>query len=460
LLAVGLAVAVIALLPLPWAAAIIIGTLVAMLTLVRPQFGVLLLVPAVPFGSLRQTTVGVINVGLAEAMLGLVLAAWLMKVLDRQRLTRLIWPPLTIPVMAFIGILLLSSLGSSSLKHSIKELIKWVEVLVLYVLVANEMRGRWSRGLVFVLLGTGAAVALHGIYQFIFQVGPEGFVLFDRFMRAHGTFEQPNPYAGYLVLVLPVAVGLLVAGIARLGGRVRWSWLLWAGGCGFLMVVALIMSWSRGAWLGFAAAVAAIGLAAIARSGRVVVLGTVATLLVAYLLLVSGSIQLPTSILQRFADFLPYLGLADVRGMEVTDANFAVLERMAHWQAAISMWTEHPWLGVGIGNYATVYAKYALPQWPLALGHAHNYYLNMAGEAGALGLVAYLTLGAAVFSTVWHATRQYSGWWWGTALGVLGVAVHLAVHSLFDNLYVHAMYLNLAILLGVIAANAQAERHV
>jgi O-antigen ligase len=220
------------------------------------------------------------------------------------------------------------------------------------------------------------------------------------------------------------------------------------------------MSWSRGAWLGFAAAMAVIALAAIARSGRVVVLGTGIALLVACLLLVSGLTRLPTSIVQRFADFWPYLGLADVRGMEVTDANFAVLERMAHWQAAIAMWTEHPWLGVGIGNYASTYAEYALPQWPLALGHAHNYYLNIAAEAGALGLVAYLTLWGAIFITVWRATRRYSGWWWGTALGVLGVVVHLAVHNLFDNLYVHAMYLNLAILLGVIAANAQDERLV
>jgi hypothetical protein len=149
-----------------------------------------------------------------------------------------------------------------------------------------------------------------------------------------------------------------------------------------------------------------------------------------------------------------------VRGLEVTDANFAVLERMAHWQAAITMWTEHPWLGVGIGNYATAYPRYALPLWPLALGHAHNYYLNIAAEAGILGLAAYLFLLGTVLVTVWRAARRYFGWWWGVALGVLGVVVHLAVHSLFDNLYVHGMYLNLGILLGVIATNAKHERLV
>jgi len=153
---------------------------------------------------------------------------------------------------------------------------------------------------------------------------------------------------------------------------------------------------------------------------------------------------------QRFSDFGPYLGLTDVRGVEVTDANFAVLERVAHWQAAVGMWTDRPWLGVGIGNYEPVYERYALPLWPLPLGHAHNYYLNIAAEAGVVGLAAYLLLWAAALLGAWQASRQARGWAWGVALGILGVLVHLSVHNAFDNLYVHTIYLHLAILLGIV----------
>jgi O-antigen ligase len=142
-----------------------------------------------------------------------------------------------------------------------------------------------------------------------------------------------------------------------------------------------------------------------------------------------------------------------VRGVEVTDANFAVLERVAHWQAALAMWTDHPWLGVGIGNYEVAYAAYALPQWPLPLGHAHNYYLNIAAEAGLLGLASYLILWGSALIRAWRATRRASGWYWGIALGVLGVLVHLSVHNVFDNLFVHGMYLHVAILLGMSTTN-------
>jgi O-antigen ligase len=216
------------------------------------------------------------------------------------------------------------------------------------------------------------------------------------------------------------------------------------------MSAALIMSWSRGAWLGAVAALLVMALAVVVRSGRAVVLGVVfAVLLVSLFFFAGGGKLVPATIVQRFSDFLPYLGVTDVRGAEITDANFAVLERMAHWQAALSMWTDHPWLGVGIGNYEAAYPRYALPLWPLPLGHAHNYYLNIAAEAGFLGLAAYLFLWGAALVRSWLATRKARGWYWGVALGVLGVLVHLSVHNLVDNLYVHSMYLQLAMLLGL-----------
>jgi O-antigen ligase len=425
--------------------------------MVRPQFGVLLVVLAVPFGSLRQVRLGVMNVGVIEVLVTLVLAAWLMRMLVRRKYV-IKWPPLTLPLMLFIIVLCLSSLGSMSLQHSIKELVKWAEVLALYVLVANEMTGRWRRALAFVLLGTGALVALHGIYQFLFQVGPVEFVLFGRFMRAYGTFEQPNPYGGYLGLTLPLAVGLVIAAIVPMGRRIPSRWLVWAGGSGALMAIALVMSWSRGAWLGIAAGIGVMLVAVVARSGRAAVLGVVFAVLMAYMLLAGGLSLIPPSIVQRFSDFVPYLGVADVRGVEVTDANFAVLERMAHWQSAIGMWADRPWLGVGIGNYEVAYGRYSLPLWPLPLGHAHNYYLNIGAEAGIMGLIAYLVLWGAALLQSWKAARHARDWNWGVALGVLGVIVHLSVHNVFDNLYVHGMYLHVAILLGLVAFGNGAMR--
>lgn len=441
-----------------------LGALLGLAIVLEPRLGLLLLVVTVPFGSLRQVQVGVVNVGAGEAVLGLTLASWLMRLAVEQRhepaWRRRAWPSLALPLALLLGVMLLSVLGTFSLQHSVKELVKWTEVLIVYVMVAVGLDARWRGRLVLAMLLAGSLAAAQGIYQFLFRMGPEGFVLFDRFMRAYGTFEQPNPYGGYLGLTLPLALGLLAAVALDRGAWRRGSRLLLAAvaaGSAVLMLAALIMSWSRGAWLGFAAAVLAIGVALVVRSGRGAVLVVVLVAIVAYAVLAGGLASVPPAVVQRLDDFLPYLGVMDVRGVEVTDANFSVLERMAHWQAAWAMWTDRPWLGVGIGNYEPIYARYALPLWDLPLGHAHNYYLNIAAEAGLAGLLAYLLLWAAALRLAWRAARRRVGWEWGVALGVLGAIVHLSVHNVFDNLYVHGMYLLVAMLLGLISSGQGKE---
>jgi putative inorganic carbon (HCO3(-)) transporter len=459
LLAGGLALAV---LPLPLAGLSVLGSIVVVATLVRPEVGLYLLVFAVPFGSVREISLGGMTVGAAEALIGLVLAAWLARMVARRRVASIL-PPLVLPLLFFVGAALLSLPGALSLKYALKEIIKWTEVLALYVFAANVLDRRRARTLVVVIVLSGAAAALQGWYQFFARSGPEGFVLFGRFMRAYGTFEQPNPYAGYLGLIAPLALSLALGSgqvgkwasgqvgkwaSGRVGGRGLGELSVYVyGGIFGIMTLAMAMSWSRGAWIGFAAAVAVVS---VVRSRRAAaVFATVVA--VGALILILGSFQLlPDVLTQRVTDFIPYIRPFDVREVEVTDANFAVVERMAHWQAGWRMWTEHPWRGVGIGNYEPIYPAYYIPPWKEPLGHAHNYYLNVAAETGLVGLLAYLVLWGAALWQAGRAIRQTSGWGRAVAIGVLGMVVHLSVHNLFDNLFVHNMYAHMAILLALL----------
>ncbi len=441
LLLAGLALAT---LPLPLAGLVVGGGIVAVATLVHPQIGLYLLVVAVPFGAVREISVGGMTVGAAEALIGLVLAAWLARMVARRSVAPIL-PPLTLPLLLFLGAGLLSLPGALSLKFGLKEIIKWAEVLGLYVCAANVLNRRRAQRLVLVALLTGAAAALHGWVQFFTRSGPEGFMLFGRFMRAYGTFEQPNPYAGYLGLIAPLALSLALEGWQR-GERSLGEFLVFCGALG-TMAVAMAMSWSRGAWIGFAAAIAAVS----AVRSRRAAAAFAALVAIGALVLMLGSFQLlPEALTQRFTDFLPYVRPFDVRDVEVTDANFAVVERMAHWQAGWRMWAEHPWRGVGIGNYEPIYPAYYIPPWKEPLGHAHNYYLNIAAETGLIGLLAYLALWGAAFWQTVQTIRRTSGWERAVAIGVLGVLVHLSTHNFFDNLFVHNMYAHIAILLALL----------
>ncbi len=162
----------------------------------------------------------------------------------------------------------------------------------------------------------------------------------------------------------------------------------------------------------------------------------------------------PQAVLTRLTDFAADLRLQDVRGVGINDANYAVIERLAHWQAALEMWRYDFWTGVGLGCYEPAYPRFALINWPNALGHAHNIYLNLLAETGLLGLLAYLTFWGAVFWQTWRATRTTSGLSRGIALGLLGAWTHLTVHHLFDNLYVNNAHLLVGLLLGLLVTQS------
>jgi O-antigen ligase len=327
------------------------------------------------------------------------------------------------------------------------------------------------------LLGTGVVQALIGIWQFgLRHDGPEHFrILGGDFFRAYGTFEQPNPYAGYLGLTTALALGLLFEAT-----RGRWAdWLarsmngevaprrsinpaghpstglplyLLSGGAVGVMLVALVASWSRGAWLGFAAAVLAMA-AALPRRVAWSVLLVVVLLIGGLGLYASG--RLPASFIARLTSFVQDIRLEDVRGVPINDANYAVVERLAHWQAALSMVRYNLWTGVGFGCYEAAYPRFALINWPTALGHAHNIYLNLAAEIGLIGLSAYLILWGVILWQTWRATRRTEGLMRGLSIGLLGAWTHISVHHLLDNLYVNNVHLHVGVLFGLAASIVQ-----
>src|SRR5690606_20572348 len=150
-----------------------------------------------------------------------------------------------------------------------------------------------------------------------------------------------------------------------------------------------------GGWFGAVAGVTVVLACFNRRTALLLGLGILAATVTALL----GAINpgwVPAAISARLADIPAYLGLVDVLSLEVNDDNFAIIERVAHWVAAIRMWESAPWLGIGPGNYAAAYPLVAIPRWANPLGHAHNIYLNVLGETGLLGFSAFLVMWSAM----------------------------------------------------------------
>jgi O-antigen ligase len=108
-------------------------------------------------------------------------------------------------------------------------------------------------------------------------------------------------------------------------------------------------------------------------------------------------------------------------------------------------------LGVGIGNYSAAYPRYHPRGWYASLDHAHNYYINIAAEAGVVGLLAYTFLIGTALWYCFAALRQVTGRFYvAVLLGVLGALTATAFHNLFDVLYVHGMAAVMGLLVALI----------
>jgi O-antigen ligase len=332
-------------------------------------------------------------------------------------------------------------------------------LLLLFVRAAG--RGAWH-WLLAGLIASGAANALIGVYQFFGGSGALHLLIDDRFFRAFGTFGQPNPFGGFMGLLAPLAAAAALGGAYSFyRSRARRDLLL----AGFyaaataLLLVGLLMSWSRGAWLGFAAAAGVVTVLLPRRAwmgGLLLLAGAslLASLWAANLLPVTVTSRITSATAELFA-------FDDVRGVDITTANYAVVERLSHWQAALNMARAHPWLGVGMGNYEYAYPTYRLINWPEPLGHAHNYYLNMLAEGGLIGLIGYGKAWLLIVFLTWRAARHPDIPTRLIAVGLLGSWTYLLVHSIFDNLYVNNLFLHIGIMLGIAAVlYDDAQRYV
>jgi O-antigen ligase len=428
------------------------------------RFLLYLLPLAVAFGSLAPLGVGKLRAGVTDVLVAGLVAlgvVWLWRSpAAREAIARpLDWArrlwraepqalALLCALLAYLSVIVLTITVAITRAQVIKETLKWSEALM--VVLATWLFIRTERQAVWLGWGAiiaGVAEALLGCAQYVLAtglLGPGGASI-----RVFGTFDQPNPYGGYLNLSLPIALALTLCGRDP---RMRWV----AGGASALMLFALYLSGSRGALLGLVAA-----LVVLAAVGWRIERPTIIALLVgAPLVAIAWLAHLvPIRIEEKL---LAQFRVNDVSlTAQLNDANYSTIERLAHWVAGLRMFRAHPLLGVGAGNYDAAYQRYKVPGWDESLTHAHNYYINAAAETGALGLLAFLALIGVALWVAWRATRA-TDWRRGAhgalagvdaravAIGCGAVVVALCVHNFTDNLFVHAMELQFALTLGAL----------
>lgn len=423
----------------PVIAAILLGVVTATcVALYRPVAGLVMVALAVPWLGGIDLLPPPFPITLVDVLIAAVGTAWIVRctVLRANPLGTPVW---TSYVVLFLAAIALSVTQAADWHASLREIVKWAELLVVYVAGSGFIRSRRDvQLLIAAIVLAGVGQAMLGYIQFFFGLGPEAFAAHRFALRAFGSFDQPNPYAGFLNMTFPFALSLSVLGAK--GAERGWYRI-----AAVLIAGAILASESRGALLaGFTASCIILAMM-LPRLRPLWWAGLWALLLGAWLTALS---LIPSSPFQRV---LNAIGLGNVSFNSVTDANFSAVERAAHWLAGVRMFADHPFLGVGIGNYSVAYPRYHPRGWYASLEHAHNYFINIAAEAGVVGLTAYVLLvGSALWyscATIWVSPRGYIR---AVTFGVLGALIATNLHNLFDVLYVHGMVAFLGLVMALV----------
>lgn len=329
------------------------------------------------------------SIAAMQVLLGLAVLNWAWGV--RRTGLAGIRAPLALPLAASVAVSVLSALHSGN-GHAIKESLSGGLPFVGFLVALNVLTRRaWlARSVHFVVAG-GALAALLGLLQAVLET---------RGFRISGSLSHYMTFAGLLMLSATVAVGRLAFGAS---GRERTALLVALLAIG----VALLLSQTRGAWLGVAAG--SIVALALRRWHLLPLVPVVAT--ATYLL---APPHLQGRILSTFD---PY--------------DRTAMERTAMWRVGAAMIADHPLLGVGPRLTDEHYHEYAEADDPYANnppGHLHSNLVQTAAERGVLALLLWLALWIAWF---YRAGRIWKGLDEHDDLGRAAVAGSLAAMTAF-----------------------------
>jgi putative inorganic carbon (HCO3(-)) transporter len=246
-----------------------------------------------------------------------------------------------------------------------------VKLWLIALVAANALRTREQ--VRFFLIFWLACFALFPVRGALFNYYIYRETIFGRALWNY-IFSNPNDLAAYCILQLSMTLGLHAI---EDRGPFRFSARLGLG----VLPMLILLTKSRGAFLGFAAFLLLV-LTGQRKRGRAIAL----TVLMAGVLV---SIAPPDVLDRVFA----LKKIEETGNVGDADEEGSAKQRYEIWKVARTIIAEHPIAGVGLGAYPGEHARYALRANfdPTARGRrdTHSTYLNVAAEAGVVGFLIF-----------------------------------------------------------------------
>jgi len=424
---------------------------------------------ALVFAALAHGAVEPWSVFIFEVMIVILLVLWTIKVLADRRLKLNIPAPI-LPVAALVLMGLIQSLAFTDSAGRLMSLSKNVGftraavsvlifALISFIIAANffASRGRLSALANFLVI-YGLGMALFGLVQHFSWNGRFYWLRATEVTNPFGPFANHNHFAGYMELLIPIPVALILTRAVKAELRVLF------GFAAVVMGVAVALSLSRGGIISIAAAMMFLLFMSVRLPKRrreaskfkiPPLVSQLAIVLVLIGTVVGGLLWIGADpVIKRVTE-----GQVSSEGAP-KETFFS--SRGWVWRDTFTMIRANPIFGVGLGAYETAFPIYTRSDGSLRVPQAHNDYLQIVADCGIAGGIIAIWFIVVLFRAVIRSSRSDDSLYAGLALGCGGGVFAMLVHSFFDfNLQVPSNALLFLLLSAVtvrIAAVVEASK--
>ena len=400
----------------------------------KPYLGIVFVIVSIPFeGKINSDYFSIYPL---ETILAILIFICIYKLIVRRencfRNTKLVFF-----CLPFIFCLFLSSLKSMELSLAIKEIVRWLELFVVYYLTINLVNDdKKIRVIMYTMVLTTVIVSICGIVSYLAGVadlykGRPGIYVF---------FGHPNVLAGYVNLIIPVLFGMLMTS-AFLWERITL--------CAFtvLSTMAWFLAFSRSAWL------------------------SLILTMIPFFFMAKGkrrAISLSVMFFAIFAVIFLFLtsNVKDNLVERLLSENATLENRFLSYSIGLDMVKNNLIFGIGTGNYPLLIKKFTSSMDPYSVNFfirndLHNLYLQIFVTTGLMGLCTFAFWLTGIIKYLMSAlkslekSRNY-----GLLVGLMGGVIVYLINNFANVLTVHGIHLQWGVILGlavVLTQNKESE---
>lgn len=424
------------------------------------------LLAAIVFTALAHGAVEPWSVAVFEVIVLALALLWAIKIMADRRVEVTV-PRMALPLAAFVAIGLIQSIAITgadgnrrSLSFNVESTRGAVVVLVLLVFSflagANFFTGRKRLFAIASFLTVyGLAVAVFALAQHFTWNGHFYWLRPNTVSTSpFGPFVNHNHFAGYMEMLIPIPLALVITRAVRGGRRLLY------GFAAAVMALAAVVSLSRGGMISMLASFVFIFVMSLrlrrtpAHAGGSGADRTAADKMIRRRSPEGAAGPARPSLRNSFLSRAVVVGLAAgviaaggfwigaepivdriTRGEVSSTASQRetfYASRGWIWRDTLTMISANPILGVGLGAYETAFSTYTKSDGAIRVPQAHNDYLQIVADCGVIGGALALWFIAMLFRAVWRPIRSRDPLIAGLALGAGASIFAILVHSFFD----------------------------